>query len=396
MKDTEKEEVRKIVEETIEKEKVETKEEIRKEKKNKKKVIKTALIVGAILIVLAVLFFILFIRKPKYEVTLNNGGGIITKNIVVEDNVVKEMPEVTPPKDKVLVTWVNKKNEAVREGITLEDDDSWTPLFENAGGEKVTLKFVSGTDEVIPDIVLEKGSNLVLPTKPNKYKDWSFLWWVDKDGFIALIDTKVNQDTTYYAYWWKPESGSEKEEVTIKFNTGTEEKIDSIKLLKGSNYVFPIPTKNNGKKVFKGWLDESGSLLTSESVVEKDITLKAKWVDPYTCPKDCTPSEDGKTCTKTDYKDKEVSTGCAFPYVNKEGHCVDESYSFSMYGSDNPYSDSGECPAGYYNYTECFGMGCDIRCAREVSMETTSSCPDGYEVDSDKCKKTETIECTAN
>ena len=41
------------------------------------------------------------------------------------------MPEVEAPEGKTLVTWINKNNEAVRAGITLEDDDEWEPVYRN-------------------------------------------------------------------------------------------------------------------------------------------------------------------------------------------------------------------------------------------------------------------------
>ena len=171
MKETEKEEVKKIVEETIKEEKETAKEEIKKEKGKKKKTVIIATIICIVLLGLAALFFFLFIFKPTYKVTLNTGGGVITKNIVIEDNIVKEMPEITPPNNMKLVTWINKNKEAVRPGLELSDDDNWDPVFRE-DGETVTLHFSSGTDEVIPDIVIAKGSEVILPAPPKNYKDW--------------------------------------------------------------------------------------------------------------------------------------------------------------------------------------------------------------------------------
>ena len=84
--------------------------------------------------------------------------------------------------------------------------------------------------------------------------------------------------------------------------------------------------------MFRGWVDEKGNEITKDTKVDKNMTIKAVWKEPYTCPKDCTPIEDGSKCTKTTTKELIV-------------------------------------------YTEC---------------------PSGYTMDGEVCKKTETINCTAN
>lgn len=364
-----------------------------KEKNNKKKIIIGLGIVCLILLIIAIVFLVMFLIKPTYKVTVNTGGGKITRDIVIKDNVVKELPEITPPKDKVLVAWVNKDNEAVRPNIKLTNNDTFTPVFEEEKRETVTLKFESGTDEKIPNIIITKGTTVILPVKP--YHDtWKFLYWVDKDGFIVLNNRVITEDTTFYAYWFKPTEGGKNEEVTIKFDTGTDEKIDDIKLIKGSNLIFPTLKKKKDKMVFRGWLDEDGNLLTNSSKAEKDMTLKANWKETYTCPENCEVIGDGSTCNKTDYKDVETYTGCPAGYSNMEGHCVDVNDGGSAYGEFGNYT--GECPAGYYKYTEIWGLSADLKCAREVSKTTTTACPDGYTLDNDKCKKVETINCTAN
>ena len=247
MKKSEKEEVKKIVDEALE----ENKKELKKEKKSKKKIIIISSIIASLLLIVAVVFLVMYLTKPKYKVTLNSGGGIITKEVVIEDNIVKEMPEVTPPKGKILVSWINKKKEVVRPGIPLDGDDEWNPVYGPEDGEYVTIKFETGTPEKIDDLKILKGTGLYLPVKPNNYKDWKFLYWVDKDEYIALTGTKVDKDMTLYAYWWKPGTGgTSKETITVKFDTGTDEKLDDIQLIKGSKYIFRTPTKPNGNKVF--------------------------------------------------------------------------------------------------------------------------------------------------
>lgn len=369
-----------------------------KEKKSKKGLIIGLVIGGAVLLILAVLFLLLFILKPTYKVTVNTGGRELIKNVVVEDNVLKELPEVKLKENEYIVAWVNDKGEAVRPGIPLDDDTGLTPVPGNPIDELVTLKFETGTDEVISDIVIKKGSEVILPVKPKDYKDWKFLYWVDKNNVVILSDRIINEDTTIYAYWVKPEKGKEK--VTIKFETGTKEKVEPIKLYKGSKYLFPSLKEKNGDKVFKGWLDPDGKLLTVEDTVEKDITLTAKWVEPYTCPENCTPNEDGKTCVRKTTVAPSKQTLCpATEWTNSYGqtYCIDLSTKecdrqcasgepFGTYEVDYTYED------GYDQY----GPIIKLCCVKKVNYVEENVCPAGYERDGDNCTLTETIECTAN
>lgn len=397
MKETEKEEVKKIVEEAME----ENKNELKKEKKSKKKIIIISSIVGGLLLLAAIVFLVMYLLKPRYKVTLNAGGGIITKEVVIEDNIVKEMPEVTPPKDKFLVTWVNKNKETVRPGIPLEEDDTWDPIWGDPKDEYVTIKFETGTDEKIEDLKIPKGSGLYLPVKPNNYKDWKFLYWVDKDEYVVLVGQKVDKDMTIHAYWWKPGSGgTSKKTATISYDTGTDEKFDSLNLIIGSKYIFRTPTKPNGDKVFRGWLDDKGNLLTADSVVERDMTLKANWKESYTCPQDCTPSADGKTCTKKTTVDPSSQEVCpATEWTNDYGqtYCID--LSTAEYGrqcSDGyPFGDTEVTYPGRWREDE-LGSYQEAACVKKVDKVTQYTCPAGYEKDGEKCTLTETINCTAN
>lgn len=352
-------------------------------KENKKILI---IILSAFLVlavILAIIFIILFLLKPKYEVKLNPNGGTITKEIKIDNGVIKELPEITPPENKELVCWVNEKNEAIRKNIKLTDDTTLTPIWRPAEGENVTIKFVSGTYENIPDIKIPKGSGLYLPVNPNNYKNWKFLYWVDKDEYVALIGTKVEKDMTLYAYWWKPGSGgTSKETATIKFDTGTSETFDEINLIKGSKYIFVTPTQPNGDKVFRGWLDDNGNLLNSDSIVERDMTLKANWKEPYTCPEGCVPNDSGMTCNKENIvtpSSKEICPSGSFLYygkcITKSGGESAQIRQCSMFGDEVMYEDW---------------------CMKVVQKVIEYTCPEGYNRDGNNCKKIETINCTVN
>jgi len=351
------------------------------EKKEKKEGSKKKLIFAFILgvfVVLSIVFLVLYLTKPKYTVNVKTGGGTITREIVVEKNEIKKLPEITPPDGKVLVTWVNERMEAVRPNLHLYDDMTIEPVFEDEKRETVTLSFVSGTTEKIPDITITKGSKVILPVKPS-HDEWSFLYWVDKDGYIVLNNRVINENTTIYAYWFKPS----KEKVTISFDTGTDEKIESIIINKGSTLVLPIPSKNKDNMKFKGWLDENGNLVNSEEKIKSDKDLTAKWVEPYTCPEGCTPNEGGETCSKVTTQEasvKEVCPSNSFLYygkcITKEGAGDAHIRQCSMFGDEVMYGDY---------------------CMKVVNKVTEYSCPEGFVKNGDtSCRKTETLNCIQN
>ena len=363
-------------------------------KKNKKLIIGLG-IICFILLAAALTFLIMYLVKPKYEVKVNTGGGKIIKDVVIKDNVVKSLPEITPPKEKKLVAWINKKKEVVRPEIELNGDDEWNPVFGPETGEYVTIKFETGTSEKIEPLKIPKGTGLYLPVPPKNYKNWKFLYWVDKDEYIAIQGKAVNEDMTLYAYWWKPGTGgTKKETVTISYDTGTKEKFDDINLIKGSKIIFYEPTEKNGDKVFKGWLDESGNLISKDAVAKKDMKLKAKWVDPYTCPEGCTPAQDGKTCTKENLVEPSKETICPGEMFN--GYCVDTKNVNPELDCERQCSD-GE-PFGNTEVTMPIvreGLA-SVCCVKKIDRVEKFTCPEGYDRDGDKCKKVETLECQAN
>jgi hypothetical protein len=363
------------------------------EKKKSKKGLIIGLIIGAtLLFIAAIVFLILFLFKPIYKITVNTNGKKLIKDIVVKDKTIKELPEIELNENEYLVAWVNEDGEAIRVGLPIEKGPI-SPVIGDPEKEKVTISFDTGTGEVLDSITINKGSGIILPVKPKNYEDWKFLYWVDKNEYLVIIGTPLYEDLTVYAYWWKPGAGgTSKETVKISFDTGTDEKLDDIEVPVGNKYIFRTPEKQNGDKVFKGWLDDKGNLLDENSIVEKAITLKAKWVEPYTCPEDCTPNEDGKTCNKKVYVDMDHSSECADPYEVIEGHCLDTANKFDPWSS----GDYGLCPSNTYQWDICWGMGCERYCAKEVGFESGSWCREGYTEENGKCVKTETVECTAN
>lgn len=58
-----------------------------------------------------------------------------------------------------------------------------------------------------------------------------------------------------------------------------------------------MPLKKDGY-VFEGWLLPDGNVVTKDTIIDGNITLKSKWKLPYVCPENCIPSDDVSTCTR--------------------------------------------------------------------------------------------------
>ena len=90
-----------------------------------------------------------------------------------------------------------------------------------------------------------------------------------------------------------------------------------------SLYVILLNTKpTKDGYVFDGWVNEKGETIEIDSILKKDTTLKATWKALYTCPSDCTVSEDKKTYSKTSTTDLIVNTGCPSGYTQSGNSCT--------------------------------------------------------------------------
>ena len=117
--------------------------------------------------------------------------------------------------------------------------------------------------------------------------------------------TKVTEDLALKAEW----ISNDAKIITVEFNTDGGNEIDNILIENGNNILLPIDPIRDGY-IFVGWLGENGNVITEDSIVDKNITIKATWKETYTWPSDCTPIGDGSKCTKTYTKDLVVYKGC--------------------------------------------------------------------------------------
>ena len=234
-------------------------------------------------------------------------------------------------------------------------------------------------DKVLGIIKIADGETITLPIVPTK-EGFIFYGWLNEDGNLINAHTIITKDSIFYAFWF--EEG--KEHVNISFDPDNgEDRVIEYSIEKGSEIKFPVnPSKTN--KSFGGWKVKNGDKVISKgAIADKSYSLIAIWNEPYNCPDECTPIEDGSKCTKTTTTEKVSKTQCpsgAFLYYGK---CI------TLRG------------AGDATVRQCDGdmTGKEVYyknyCAKVVKKETVTECPKGYTENEDgSCIKSETLTCT--
>lgn len=180
--------------------------------------------------------------------------------------------------------------------------------------------------------------------------------------------------------------------ITITFDTDGGTNISEISLKEHEQIKLPTNPKKEGY-VFKGWTDENGNTITKDTIVTKNMVLKAVFVKPYTCPSDCTPTNDGSKCTKTITTNMINKTTCPSGYSLKNGKCL----SGSKYHATNS-NGTWKCNSNSdYMYSEEDGVGgAFMWCVKTTNVVSSKTCPSSYTKDNNTCKKTQTINCTKN
>lgn len=358
-----------------------------KEKKKKSK--KTIIIPIILLLFIGVFLFIKFGLDKKYTITLNTDGGSAINSIEVKDNEIIKLPEEPTKEDYIFSAWVNEENNIVIPGTKINKNTTLKAIWIKEELETITLSF--NVDEKEPtNAIIQKGTIILLPVVPVK-KGYIFAGWVDENDNIITEGMNITRNLVLKATWIKEDT----EFKTIVFDVNGGSSIGKIIVEKGKAIRFPTNPIKAGF-VFKGWIDEKGNTITKDTIITDDITIKVLWVEPYTCPSDCTPSINGSTCTKVSTKQLTIGTGCPSGYTLKEGQCLNLSTQYDKEASPEYGGGGGMCLSDEGTYTLIFGQGATIMCAKKTNKITTSTCSSGYKKEGNICKKTETIKCTAN
>ena len=262
-------------------------------------------------------------------------------------------------------------------------------LFGREKSFRITFDTNGGTN--ISSIEVKNNEIVKLPETPSK-EGYKFVAWTNEEGKVITEGTKVTKDIILKAIWIKKGV----EIVTVKFDTDGGNNIRSIIIENGKVILLPInPTKEG--YVFIGWVDENGNAITKDTIVNKNITIKALWKEPYTCPSGCMPIGDGSKCTKVVTKGMVNKTSCPSGYTLKNGQCLDVSHQYHANSIDvSPWWSCNSSSEYMYTEIDESGIGAVMWCAKKANKVTSKGCPSGYTQNGDVCTKTETIKCTAN
>ena len=346
-------------------------------------------IVVLILIILLLLFLVLYLlfgREKSFTVTFNTDGGTTVSSIKVKDGEILELPKEPKKDGYIFVGWVDNKDNIITKGTKFKENITLKAKWIDNSVETVKVSFDTDGGSAIDDITMEKNKKILLPIDPQK-DGYIFYGWLNEDGNLISNDMIINSDMKLKTYWIKKGAKT----ITIKVDIDGENGFRDITVEKGKKIVLPVIPKKDGF-VFKGWVDDLGNTITKDTIVNDNMTIKVIWIEPYTCPLDCTPTGDGSKCTKELTTDMVFATDCPSGYTMSNGKCIGSRY----------YANNGnngwECNnSSDRMYEEEDGVGgAFMWCEPTIDLISNKSCPNGYTLNGDTCKKIETLDCKAN
>ena len=182
---------------------------------------------------------------------------------------------------------------------------------------KYVISFETGTDEEILNKYVDRNSKVTVPKEPSK-DGYVFVEW-QYEGEKFDFDTEIKKNIVLSAKWKKLDY------ITISFDTGTDYKIDDVKIIKGSK-VDELKTPQKQGYEFIGWY--LNDTLYEDQEIYEDSTLTAKY-------KIIMPDfKVGDIVTITNcYYDSIISTDCKYNVAIGWKRKILEIYE----GSLNPY-----------------------------------------------------------
>lgn len=349
------------------------------------------IIILSLIILLLIIFilFLLFNREKSFTITFNTDGGTVITDIKVLNDEIVKLPE-SPTKDGyTFIGWTDSNGNIVTPGTKFTKDTTLTAKWVSNDAETITAVFDTDGGNKINDILIEKGTIILLPVEPIK-GGYLFIAWLDENGNFISNNMIVSNNITLKAYWIKKDAKT----WTISFDTDGGSSINNIVIEDGKTIILPnSPTKSG--YVFAGWIDENGNLISEDTIINSKITLKATWKEPYTCPSDCTPIEDGSKCSKEITTSVSTTPSCPSGYSLKNGICIGTRYpakSIDTY----PWWACNSSSDYMYDEIDESGFGAMMWCQPRVNPTTKQGCPSGYTQNGNICQKTEIINCQAN
>lgn len=356
---------------------------------NKKKWI--VILALVIFLLLIIILYLLFGIQREFTIIFDTNGGTEISNIIVKNDEIIKLPEVPIKEGHTFIGWTNEKGEVVTKGTKVTKDITLKAEWVSNDVEKITAEFNTDGGNIIDNIIMEKGKIILLPIEPVK-EGYLFIGWFDQNNNFITKNMIVNNNITLKAKWLKKDAKTK----TIIFNTDGGNNIENILVENGKEILLPVnPTKEG--YVFAGWVDENGNPIAKDTIVNNNITIKALWKEPYTCPIDCQPIGDGSKCTREVTTNMQTISSCPNGYTLKNGLCLDLKNKYHANSIDTaPWWSCNSSSEYMYSEIDSSGMGAFMWCARKANKVTTNGCPSGYTQNGNICKKTETINCQAN
>lgn len=352
--------------------------------KKKKWIIALILI---ILLLLLVILYLLFGINRTFTITFDPNGGTEIANIEVENGEIVKLPEAPKKDGYTFVGWTNEKGKVVTNGTKVTKNLKLRAEWVKNDAKTVSIQFDTVGGNEISNIVIEQGKVILLPIEPVK-DGYIFVGWVNQNGNLITENMEITANIILKALWIAKDA----ETKTITFNTDGGNAIGSIIVEKGKVILLPINPVKTGY-VFAGWVDQNGNTVTKDTVISENMTIKALWKS-YTCPSNCTPIGDGSKCTR------EKTTSMVTTYSCPSGSILYNTWygsgSFCIKLSTKVDASIRQCDtweSAEVYYKDANGKSW---CVKTVKKTASKKCPSGYTKSGTVCKKTETVNCSAN
>lgn len=178
------------------------KNEIKKDAKTKIDK-KTIIIIVLMLVLLLVILFLIFGRNGKYTITFDTNGGNEITSIDVKNNQIVKLPEAPKKDGYKFVAWINENEKVITKGTKVTDDITLKAEWVRDDAETIKVEFNTDGGSKVGNIVIEKGTIIILPINPTK-AGYVFAGWVDEGGNTITNDTILNNNMTIKAIWKAP------------------------------------------------------------------------------------------------------------------------------------------------------------------------------------------------
>ena len=207
----------------------------------------------------------------EYDITFESGeGSAVPAASVYWGNALPELPEPTLA-DMNFAGWSLTENgsQFIDESTKFYGD---TTLYAVYSAATVTVRFVTGCDETVPEQTVPFNTAVTEPTLAERDNYTLAGWYLDEAFTIPFDFTElVRTDIVLYAKW-------NQDVLTVQFETGGGTAIPDASVPYGATVAAPSEPVL-ADRVFGGWFtdEECTQAFSFDTPVLTDMTLYAKW-----------------------------------------------------------------------------------------------------------------------